>query len=77
LTILTAQRKKRSQGGRIKWVTANELLEMTESEGKRELVDGELIEMTPVGYKHGKIVMRLASKLLDFVDTNSLGAVVH
>ena len=40
-----------------------------------ELRRGELIIMSPAGYNHGLITMRLAARLYNFVDSEKLGTV--
>jgi len=55
-------------------VTADQLLAMPTGMGKRyELVAGELRVMSPAGWRHGKIVSRLNSKLESYVDQHDLG----
>ena len=44
-------------------ITAEELWQMPEGEGKRELVRGEVVEWTPVGGLHGEVVLELAVRL--------------
>jgi Uma2 family endonuclease len=44
-------------------------------DGKYELVDGELLRMSPAGGRHGEIVLRLAARLLGFVAERKLGHV--
>ena len=57
-------------------VTADELLAMPTGMGKRyELVAGELRVMSPAGWRHGKIVSRLNSKLEAYVAQHDLGVV--
>src|SRR6185295_6621457 len=55
-------------------VTADELLAMPTGMGKcYELVAGELRVMSPAGWRHGKIVIRLGARLAAHVDLNELG----
>lgn len=41
-----------------------------------ELVDGRLVPVTPPGYEHGRVCLRIALQLHTFVDARGLGAVV-
>jgi Uma2 family endonuclease len=43
--------------------------------GKMELVDGEVIVMSPVGRPHGKIAFRLGKLLAEFVEPRGLGEI--
>ncbi|RMF33196.1 MAG: Uma2 family endonuclease [Chloroflexi bacterium] len=54
-------------------VTAEELWRMPTSGRRYELVRGELVEMTPVGPRHGRIAVRIARRLDEFVDAHGLG----
>jgi Uma2 family endonuclease len=56
-----------------KIVTAEELLNMPDDGTRRELVRGELREMTPAGDEHGYLALRIASRLERHVDANNLG----
>lgn len=56
-------------------VTAAELLRMPSDTVRRELVRGELREMTPAGHWHGRVAMRLALHLGPFVLANNLGEI--
>lgn len=57
-------------------VTAAELLAMPTGMGKRyELVEGELREMSPAGWRHGKVISRLNARLENFVEEHGLGVV--
>ena len=56
-------------------VSADEL-ERLPSDQRFELVDGQLVPMTPVGYTHGRIVVRLVSMLDQHVRAHDLGVVL-
>ncbi len=53
-------------------ITADFLLR-TPDLGRRELVCGELIEMTPAGYEHGSIIIKITGPLWAFVSRTGLG----
>ncbi|HYW09738.1 MAG TPA: Uma2 family endonuclease [Longimicrobium sp.] len=53
--------------------TADELLRMPRDGVRRELVRGELREMTPPGHVHGRVGMRLAWRLAAYVEAHELG----
>jgi Uma2 family endonuclease len=55
--------------------TAEELFRMPDDGFRHELVKGELRTMTPAGSKHGSLVIKLASLLLQHVDAHALGEV--
>jgi Uma2 family endonuclease len=57
-----------------KLVSAEELFQMPDL-GRCELVRGELIRMTPAGFKHGLIVINLSSLLDNFVKSHNLGKI--
>lgn len=56
-------------------MTADELLRMPDDGVRRELVQGELKEMVPAGHRHGRVAMRIGSRLAEHVEANDLGAV--
>ena len=57
-------------------VTAAELIAMPTGMGNRyELVAGELRVMSPSGWRHGKIVVRLTTRLASCVEEHDLGEV--
>lgn len=58
-----------------RYITADELLRMPRGRARRELVRGELREMTPAGHVHGRIAMRVSLWLGQFVRENKLGEV--
>ena len=57
-------------------LTARELWEMGQGDVRRELVNGELIEMTPAGGIHGKITGKVALRLISYVEQRGTGEVV-
>lgn len=59
----------------IRLVTAEELLAMPDDGLRRELVRGEIREMSPAGHEHGRIAMRVGSRLDQHVEANGLGTV--
>lgn len=60
----------------VRPITADELFRMPDDGLRRELVRGEVRTMTPAGYDHGKIAMRLGARLLLHVEENGLGDVL-
>ena len=56
-----------------KTVTAEELSKMPDDGLRRELVRGELREMTPAGDEHGYLALEIASELRNHVKANKLG----
>ena len=56
-------------------MTADELLQLTGDRHRYELINGELKAMSPAGHNHGRITMRIASPLAQFVWKNKLGEV--
>lgn len=57
-------------------MTADELLRLPDDGWRYELVDGVLVRMPSPGFRHGRLVARLASALLIYVTANVLGDVV-
>jgi Uma2 family endonuclease len=55
-------------------VTAQQLFEMPDHE-RFELVQGELVPMSPPGFNHGCIVLDIAAALREFVQAGKLGLV--
>lgn len=60
----------------LRTMTADELLEMPDDGVRRELVMGEVREMTPTGWRHGKIAAKIDRHLGTYVLANRLGDVV-
>ena len=59
----------------IRLVTADELQRMG-SDARYELVKGQLVAMSPIGYSHGATVARLIAMLGRYVNDHRLGEVV-
>jgi Uma2 family endonuclease len=59
----------------LRTMTADELLAMPDDGIRRELVEGELREMTPAGFQHGRIAGNVAGELRNHVRAQSLGVV--
>ncbi|MGH2562605.1 MAG: Uma2 family endonuclease [Thermomicrobiales bacterium] len=57
-------------------MTADELLRMQSDEFRYDLIRGELRRMSPAGFRHGKIAMRVSIPLGLFVDEHDLGDIV-
>ena len=55
-------------------MTAQQLLDAPEL-GRCELLEGELVTMSPAGYEHGVVAGRLHTRLATFVEQRSLGTV--
>jgi Uma2 family endonuclease len=58
-------------------LTADELLLLPDDGARRELVLGEVREMTPAGSRHGRIGARILSRLEAHVFANGLGEVYN
>jgi Uma2 family endonuclease len=57
-------------------MTAQDLWRMGEGDVRRELVNGEIIEMTPAGGTHGEVTGRIYRRMADHVDRQGRGKVV-
>ena len=56
-------------------LTSEELLRLSRTGRRYELVEGELYEMPPAGARHGGVAMRIGSILSNYVYSNQLGEV--
>ena len=56
--------------------TVEDVLRLASAGCRFELVDGELVEMSPTGFSHGAVERRIGRRFGDFVDDNQLGEVV-
>ncbi len=56
-----------------KLYTAEELLQLPDDYKRRELVRGEIKEMTPAGNEHGYVAGEILGELRSYVKANSLG----
>lgn len=57
-------------------VTVDDLWRLGEGDIRRELVNGEVLEMAPVGGVHGQIVSRITRRLAEFVEGQGAGEVL-
>jgi len=57
-------------------LTAEELLHVSISDKRAELVRGRLIVREPAGYRHGAVTMNLAARLFQHVDLTGAGEVL-
>ena len=55
--------------------TADQLLRMPDDGSRYELIEGELIKMTPAGFEHGVVTQNLSWLLTKFVREQGLGLV--
>lgn len=58
-----------------KLTTADELLAMPDDGYRYELIEGELIRMSPAGARHGRIAVKVTNRLGPYVETHHLGEV--
>ena len=56
-------------------LTSGDLWKIVADGSRIELSKGELVPMTPVGWRHGRIVVRLARMLDEYVEKRKLGNV--
>ncbi len=56
-------------------MTAEELLKLPRGQHRYALVKGELITMSPAGFDHGVVIVRLTWRLAQHVEATSLGLV--
>ena len=57
-------------------ITAEDLWRLGTGDVRRELVDGEVVEMTPAGGIHGRIAAQVSRRLSEHVDAHGGGEVV-
>ncbi|HEV8307346.1 MAG TPA: Uma2 family endonuclease [Methylomirabilota bacterium] len=57
-------------------VTAQDLWRLGEGDVRRELVNGEVIEMAPVGGVHGDVTLKIARRLAEHVERHGGGKVL-
>ena len=56
-----------------KLLTAEEFAELSDAGVPTELVRGKVVEMTSPGFHHGRICLRIARLLDEFIEVNALG----
>lgn len=57
-------------------LTADDLLRLPRGQHRYELVEGTLVTRSPAGFEHGRIGVRLASRIEAFLASTRLGVVV-
>jgi Uma2 family endonuclease len=55
-------------------MTAEELYALDDDQ-RYDLLEGELLQMSPAGRRHGKVGMRIGARVNDFVEEHNLGEV--
>jgi len=74
LNIRRVQFRVVTQSTSPKPITADDLLSMGDI-GRCELINGELVMMSPAGLAHGMVAMRIGRYLSEFVEEHNLGSV--
>lgn len=59
----------------VQHMTADELLQLPDDGNCYELIKGELITMSPPGFQHGRVAMKIASHLDQHIKKYKLGVV--
>ncbi|SRR5258707_608878 len=62
---------------RTRLMTAEEFFELDVPDSRAELLRGEVVRMSFPGGEHGVIAVRIAARLLSFVEANQLGFVTN
>ncbi|MBV8202053.1 MAG: Uma2 family endonuclease, partial [Acidobacteria bacterium] len=58
-------------------MTAEEFYELDIPDGKAELVRGRVVRMSHPGMEHGVLVVKIAARLLSYVEQHALGYVTN
>ena len=57
-------------------MTAEQLMDLPDDGRRRELVDGELRELAPAGFGHGRVALRVGARLDELVHQERLCVLV-
>ncbi len=75
MRVLTWQSKVAEAAAPARRATEDDLRDTPRDGRKYELVDGQII-MSPAGFRHGLIALRLGARLLAFIEQSDLGYVL-
>ena len=57
-------------------ITSDDLWRMADGDVRRELVDGQIIEMGPAGVVHGEVMARISRSLVEHAEKHRAGKIL-